>query len=282
MSHAFLIIAHNEFEVLQLLVSALDDERNDIYVHIDRKVKRLPTLNVSKSRLFILDRRIDVRWGDVSQIKTELLLWEEARKNGPYEFYHLISGTHLPLKSQDEIHTFFAQHSGKCIFSNLTESTRDYQEILKVHRINICTRGYASSNRAVAGLSQFLWKSFIAIQRMLDITVNDGIGFYWANNWCSLSQAAVDYLLSQKRFILKRYRWSFCGDEWFAPTELMNSGLRDGIINSEFLLFGSIGRSNAPELTIKDVDSIGKSGCCFGRKFTGNSKELIDFLKINE
>lgn len=29
--HAYLIIAHNEFEVLQKLVGALDDPRNDIY-----------------------------------------------------------------------------------------------------------------------------------------------------------------------------------------------------------------------------------------------------------
>ena len=29
--HAYLIIAHNEFEILKLLVNALDDARNDIY-----------------------------------------------------------------------------------------------------------------------------------------------------------------------------------------------------------------------------------------------------------
>lgn len=29
--HAYLIIAHNEFEVLQKLIEALDDPRNDIY-----------------------------------------------------------------------------------------------------------------------------------------------------------------------------------------------------------------------------------------------------------
>lgn len=36
--HAYLIIAHNEFEVLQKLVGALDDPRNDIYIHFDKKV----------------------------------------------------------------------------------------------------------------------------------------------------------------------------------------------------------------------------------------------------
>ena len=34
MKHAFLIIAHNEYPVLEVLLSMLDDERNDIYLHI--------------------------------------------------------------------------------------------------------------------------------------------------------------------------------------------------------------------------------------------------------
>ena len=55
MNHAWLIIAHNEFEVLQRLVSMLDDVRSDFYIHFDRKVAALPELHVEKGRLHILD-----------------------------------------------------------------------------------------------------------------------------------------------------------------------------------------------------------------------------------
>ena len=44
MKHAYLIMAHHEFEVLGKLVQALDDERNDIYIHFDKKVKNYPLL----------------------------------------------------------------------------------------------------------------------------------------------------------------------------------------------------------------------------------------------
>ena len=37
--HAYLIIAHNNWKQLSLLLSVLDDERNDIYIHIDKKSK---------------------------------------------------------------------------------------------------------------------------------------------------------------------------------------------------------------------------------------------------
>lgn len=45
MKHAFLIIAHNEYPVLEVLLSMLDDERNDIYLHID---KRATTVSANK------------------------------------------------------------------------------------------------------------------------------------------------------------------------------------------------------------------------------------------
>ena len=34
MKHAYLILAHHEPEVLQLLLTALDDARNDIFLHM--------------------------------------------------------------------------------------------------------------------------------------------------------------------------------------------------------------------------------------------------------
>ncbi|SCN26461.1 hypothetical protein N3C_2841 [Clostridium sp. N3C] len=37
--HAYLIIAHNNFYILEELIKLLDDTRSDIYIHIDKKVK---------------------------------------------------------------------------------------------------------------------------------------------------------------------------------------------------------------------------------------------------
>ena len=33
MKHAYLIMAHSQWELLEQLLKALDDERNDIYLH---------------------------------------------------------------------------------------------------------------------------------------------------------------------------------------------------------------------------------------------------------
>ena len=76
--HAYLIIAHHEFEVLSLLIQALDDPYNDIYIHFDRKTKKITLLKCEYSNLYVLDRRIDIRWGHVSQIEAEYALFEVA------------------------------------------------------------------------------------------------------------------------------------------------------------------------------------------------------------
>ena len=45
--HAYLIMAHNEWELLNTLLSLIDDPRNDIFLHIDKKVKTMPDLYLS-------------------------------------------------------------------------------------------------------------------------------------------------------------------------------------------------------------------------------------------
>lgn len=83
------------------MINALDCEYNDIYVHIDKKVTglefkelyrcvQISTLNVYQE--------IDVRWGGYSQVEVELFLLKNAI-SGNYVYYHLMSGSDLPIKN---------------------------------------------------------------------------------------------------------------------------------------------------------------------------------------
>ena len=255
MKQAYLIIAHNEFEILQRLVSALDRAGVDIYIHFDEKVKTLPEVKVEKSRLFILEKRVNVKWGTVSQIKCELTLFEAAASSGPYDYYHLISGTHLPLKSIEDINAFFESVKDKSVFSGLCQDI-PYQETLKMRRYNLFL-GHS-----------FLWRAAIAVQRILHIERNKGKEFYKAANWVSLTQEAMDYILAHKQEILKTYKYSFCGDEYFVPSELMASQLKDKVYNYDKYLLHNIGRANAETFTLADLPKLQESGYLFARKFT--------------
>lgn len=63
--HAYLIMAHNQSELLKKLLTVLDNERNDIFLHVDKK-SDLDLDDFShcckKSSIFFTDR-INVYWG---------------------------------------------------------------------------------------------------------------------------------------------------------------------------------------------------------------------------
>lgn len=81
--HAFLIIAHNQFNLLKILLKQIDNEKNDIYLLIDKKANFYDTESIKKSikssNLFIIES-MKVYWGDFSQIEAELALFKEAQK----------------------------------------------------------------------------------------------------------------------------------------------------------------------------------------------------------
>lgn len=268
MKHAYLIIAHNEFGILQRLVSALDDDRNDIYIHFDRKVRELPEVKVDKSGLHVLKNRIDVKWGTVSQIRCEYAIWREALNNGPYGRYTLLSGTHYPLMEQEALSTYFEKKDGKNLFPYMDRAD-DYQIDMKMQRINVAP-------------CSIIWRAALKAQRLFGIRINRDLTFYNAGNWASLTEDAVKYLCANEGRIVKKYRWSFCGDEFFAPTELMSSDLAGSVEFSRDLLKFEIGRSNAKTYGAEDYDELIGSGCAFARKFSETDVSIIDKLTGNE
>ena len=85
--HAYLIMAHNEWDLLNTLLSLIDDPRNDIFLHIDKKVKNLPKLYQPKySTLYLTPKRYDERWGDVRKVQSEMHLFRTDYENEPNKY----------------------------------------------------------------------------------------------------------------------------------------------------------------------------------------------------
>ena len=84
MRHAYLIMAHNNFKILEKTIMLLDDKFNDIYIHIDKKVSNFNYdyyKSLVKNSNIIFTERIDVKWGSFRQIQCEYILFKEAYKN---------------------------------------------------------------------------------------------------------------------------------------------------------------------------------------------------------
>lgn len=269
MRHAWLIIAHNEFDVLQRLVSMLDDERSDFFIHFDKKVEALPTLTVEKGRLFILDKRIDVRWGSVSQIEAELVLLETALQHGPYSHYHILSGTHLPLKPVSELLAFYDSHDGEEIMRRWADDPGDAD--FKLRRYHFPLGHYKFGSPMQRRLSQLTWQVVIKIQKVLGIRHLEELSFCKTDNWLSLSESGCRYLVKRKDRIFQRYRWSFCGDEYFVASELMSSPTAFKIFDCQQLLYVEFQKDTPKTFALADYPRLRESGFYWARKFTAQS-----------
>lgn len=264
MRHAWLIIAHNEFDVLQRLVSLLDHGRSDFYLHFDAKVKDLPKIEVQKGRLFVLENRVDVRWGSVSQIETELVLFESALKQGPYAHYHILSGTHLPLKPIEELLAFYDTHAGESVARFWAEDPGDAD--FKLRRYHFPLRHYKYGSTLRRRLCQRTWQGVIKVQKVLGIRHLKDTNFHKTDNWLSVSEDACRYLVENKADILSKYRRSFCGDEYFVATELKAKGYP--FFDCQNLLYVEFQSDTPKTFPLAACPELQKTGFLWARKFT--------------
>lgn len=282
MKHAYLILAHGDFELLQCLVSALDDERNDLYIHVDKKVKELPSLTVRKSHLYLIEERIDVRWGSVRMLQAEFALWRAATRGAPYQYYHLISGADLPLKSQDEIHTFFHAHQGQEFigYSQYDYSKEVMRKVQRYHLFEAHFKGH--------GLLFSLMKAtralFIKAQELVGWKRHRKIAFKKGTQWVSITHQLVLFLLSKERETLKLYQGSFCCDEMMVQTWAWHEPrFRVAIFDTHDEGHGCMRLINwrnnqLPDFTMADLPALQSSSALWARKFSSKERMLIATL----
>lgn len=281
MKHAFLIIAHNEFEVLKLLVSCLDDGRNDIFIHFDKKVAVLPDIRTERAGLTILENRVDVRWGGFSMMEAEFALFEAATARGPYQYYHLLSGVDLPIKSQDYIHDFFDRYDGdEFIGFAWTQMPLDFAR--KVQYWHIFPEDFKSRNV----VKKALRAGFIRLQEIIGIKRNRNVDFKKGSQWVSVTDGMARYFLEHRDWIRKTFRNTFSCDELVMQTLCWASSFRErihDILSDGAGCMRTISWRWAPDgqewalrdWTDDDYDWLKDSPALFARKFNNKDRDFL-------
>lgn len=283
--HAYLIIAHSQLELLQRLISALDDPRNDLYVHIDKKtLSSSPEFKTDYSALYILPKPVDACWGDVSLVKAELLLIEQMLKHGKYQYCHILSDSDFPIKSQDYIHAYCDNNEGK-EFIGFAHGENVAMEIAhKAHYYHAFARHFKDGNVFQRG-----WRHlFLCLQHLLRMKRNRDVVFKKGCQWCSITYSFAQYLYDRKEEILKLFEHTCCPDELFIQTFCWNSAYKNNVYNTHHEFDGClrfIKWENNLILPIleTDVERMICSNRWFARKFSEDQMNLIDEIssKIN-
>ncbi len=294
--HAFLIMAYDDFDFLQDLLKAIDDERNDIYLHVDKRADTVLSdlkTNVHKSRITIIER-MKVTWGSEDQIVAEIQLLKASTEENSYMYYHLLSGHDFPLVSQDELHHFFNEHQGTqfidCRYKNIESMLF---RIKYYFPFQVLSSGKSIFNRLMN-------KMGVQIQKILKVNrTSDVIKYGYGGNWFSITDELARYIVSMEDFIKKNFFKGLCADEMFLQTLWLNApffDLNNMYINSfnnspleqnyrnalravDFLS----GTGVSPcTFTESDYDMLKQSNCMFARKLDSvHSKGLVKRIKAD-
>lgn len=287
--HAYLIVAHNNFKVLKIMLEMIDDKKNDIYLLIDKKTKDLDirTLEeiIKESNIYILER-IKINWGGYSQIEAVIRLLEAACKKEKYLYYHFMQGADLPIKTQKHIHKFFYDNYGKEFieFTSLTQDSKGkgFAIYKKCYYHFFTDNKFFRKNKIIKLLNH----SLAHIQKALKIQ-RKSENVYRGSALFSITHDFASYLISLKDIISKEYKFTLACDEVFIQTIIMNSKFKDNINNlGEQIISNSRyidwenKKGNSPNtFKLKDYDKLITlpDNICFARKF----EETVD-LQIAE
>lgn len=289
--HAYLIIAHNQFNILEYLIKLLDDERNDIYIHIDKKIKDFDFKrfeNIVKKSNIYFTQRTSVTWGGYSQINSEIILLRESVKKN-YKYYHLLSGVDLPIKSQNFIHNFFEEHDGK-EFVHFDKPFFDDKFIKRIKYYYIFQEYIGRKRTLLSNILRIFQEISLFIQSKISIDrINKNeVYFQKGANWFSITNELANYIVNQEEKIKKIYKYTKCADEIFLQTIISNSKFKNNIFYNGYddnyiscIRYIDWERGDPYVFRKHDFNDLISSKYIFARKFDYNEDEEI-VKKIHE
>lgn len=220
--------------------------------------------------------------GGYSQVQATLNLFNEAIKYD-IDYFHLISGADLPLKTWEEFNTFFEENKGTQFVSYVPE---EYQEKLqkRVKYYWLFQEQIGNPKQAIRQKEfrkvclLIIQRGFVLIQKIIGVDRrkrNEDISFRVGSNWVSITNEFLKYIVSNEQWIKKTFKYTLCSDEVFVTTLLSNSKAFTKIqTNQRYIDWG---RGNPYIFRNSDYNELMHSGKLFARKFNQEvDSKIID------
>lgn len=283
MRHAYMIMAHNQFELLELLVKCLDWPQNDIYIHVDAKVKAFDLERfegLTKHSPVYFTERFDIGWGGDGMIFCELAMLKQAVRGG-YDYYHLLSGVDLPLRSAAQIQAFFEENRGYeflhfcgpgfCREQSVIDRVRYWYPLQ-----NRLGRGHGLLRYAAGGVHRV--QKLLGVDRLRKASFELKCG----SQWFSITHDLAQYVLSEEAWIVRHFCKGLAADELFLQTLVWNSDYKNRLYrpndNGDYhscMRFVDWTRGDPYVFRDGDYDELIGSDYLFARKFDIRSDRTV-------
>jgi len=279
MNIAHLILAHNNPQQLERLISRLYYADDAVFIHLDKKVPMNDFDYLKKYKnVFFVDQRVAISWGSFNMIAATINSFKAIMKSGNYDYINLLSGADYPLQTPQQMHRFLAAQPGKAFMSYLHMDT-DWQEaqprVSRYHFTNFSFPGRHSIEQWVNKLlpARLVPGNLVIVGRSQWFTIPAGCAQY-----------ILDYWQRHPRFVrFLKYTWG--SDEFAFQTILYNSEHRQNMVNSNLRFMDwSAGGASPATLTLAHQEQLLASDKLFARKFDAEKDAaIIDLIdeKLN-
>ena len=280
MKIGYCIICHRNTNILRTTIEILCKGNNQIFLHVDKK-SDIQDFHEYENKVHFTPFRMDVKWASYSQIESMLILLKEAAKVD-CDYICLLSGDCLPLKSSEDIKNFFLENKGK-EFVGIQKKPNEIEleNNIKYEHDDL----YLKRNKNILESIHF------KIQRLVKpLKISKGYKslpkLYKGANWFCISGELCNYILQyleKNQWYKDAFKKSYCGDEVFFHTIIMNSKYKDKIYNynreqdDNHMALRYIDWNSGPqypkilgEEDFKKIKDSKNRNCIFARKFNEN------------
>jgi hypothetical protein len=205
-------------------------------VHIDLKFKdqfaefSREFQNESAVRIFSEYR---VYWGSFNQIRATFFLLRKALQEFSFNYVSLISGQDLPVKKIEEMKKFLKEHEGKdfLMVKELEDKTwveaggSDRMRLFWITDFSPALKFFYSRLNVIIHKFQHLFKFYRKARLKL----------YGGENWFTVSRQTAEFVnefLQKDPSFLNSFKNTRCADEIILPTIVMNTHLRESLVNN--------------------------------------------------
>lgn len=290
MKQAILITAYKNYHHLEEIIQCFD-ANFELYIHLDKKSKisvvelnHLKKYNIVK----LVEQKYKVNWGGYNHLKAILYLTQQALQNPENKYFHLITGHDFPVKSSDYFVEFF--------------NTNRNAEYLNYFNFPDAKSGWPGNN----GLDRIEYYNFHDLwdfkkhkeyeKIAFAIRFQKRLGFkrkissrmpklYGGSTYWSLSRECLKYVMvftKKNKWFLNRFKYTFCAEEFYFQTLIMNSHFADKVVNTNLRYIDWVARNgnNPAVLDETDFEKLKETNAVFARKFDyPQSISLLDKIK---
>lgn len=286
MKVAYLLLVHDNPQLLKRAIEMLSCGGCDFFIHLDRKSDMSRFELIRRPNVHFVEPRLRVHWGEFSQVEATMLLLRLALGSpANYDYFIFLQGSDYPLRSGDYIRDFLEENRGSEFLSSVRMPAPGYP-LSKINKVR-----YPSDKPVRRFTSRALGK--LGLARRDYTKYLSGLSAFGGQAWWALSRDACQYIVdftNSNPHVEKYFRNTFTSDEMFFHTILGNSHFHNRLRRSLVFVPTTWSIPGEQRHKIRErhvsffasqekafiVDEWGKVEALFARKFSDDDLDLID------